>query len=99
MTPTEKERAAVVAKGLTPLQISALTDCCERGSTRTNDSGLVDTLLSGMCTNLDEDIYNGWLVTWHHNHPRAADDHYISRYEPTALGLAVRQILQEQNNG
>jgi hypothetical protein len=87
---------ATIAAGLTPLQASALEDCCARGSTRTSDGGLVDTLLSGLCSKLDEGTYNGWLVTWHHNHPRAPDDHYISRYEPTPLGLAVRAHLEKQ---
>lgn len=83
------DKVEQIARGLTPLQAGALSDCCKRGSTRTSDSGLVDTLLSGMCSNLDEDIFNGWLITWHHNHPRAPDDHYISRYEPTPLGAIV----------
>ena len=78
-----------IAASLTPLQRSALRDCCERGSTRTNDGGLVDTLLSGLCSNSAEQVWNGWLVEWTHNHPRPADDHYISRYTPTALGVAV----------
>jgi hypothetical protein len=78
-----------IAANLTPLQISTLRDCCERGSTRTNDGGLIDTLLSGMCSNTAEGVFNGWLIEWSHNHPRPADDHYINRYSPTQLGRAV----------
>ena len=94
LTPEQIEQ---VARGLTPLQISALRDCCERGSTRTNDSGLVDTLLSGIAC-APGSCENGWLVKWFHNHPRSYDDPYISRYEPTPLGLAVNQWLKENSH-
>jgi len=89
MTPEQ------IAAGLTPLQTDALRRCCERGSTRCNDGGLVDDLLSGMCSNTTEGIMNGWLVQWAMN-PTSREDGYISRYTPTPLGLAVRAILMKE---
>jgi hypothetical protein len=70
---------------LTPLEISALEDCVTRGSTRTNDGGLIDTLLSGLCSNSALGINNGWLVKWEAN-PTYREDGYISRYVPTEAG-------------
>ena len=82
-----------IAAGLSPLQASALDDCCRRGSTRTNDGGVVDALLSGLCSRLSDGISNGWLVRWDMN-PSSREDGYINRYSPTPLGLAVRAVLQ-----
>jgi hypothetical protein len=72
---------------LTPLQLAALKDCVERGSTRTNE-GLVDTLLSGLCSKMDEHIFNGWLVSWEMN-PGYKQDGYMNRYTPTDRGREV----------
>ncbi len=85
-----------IAKGLTPLQADALERCCARGSTRCNDGGLVDDLLSGLCTSPDRTILNGWLVKWAMN-PTSREDGYISRYTPTDLGQAVRAIIERDS--
>lgn len=90
--PTPEEIAGM----LTPLQRDALAKCCERGSTRGNDGGLVDDLLSGLCSNTSQGISNGWLVRWSMN-PESRTDGYINLYTPTPLGLAVRDILKEQS--
>jgi hypothetical protein len=70
---------------LTPLELSALADCVKRGSTRTNEDGLVDTLLSGLCSkpSLDDPF-----VRWSMN-PNSRTDGYISLYTPTDLGRAA----------
>lgn len=81
-----------IAAVLTPWQRKVLIDCCDRGSTRANDGGLVDDLLSGLCSKSDEVITNGWLVRWDMN-PESRTDGYISRYTPTPLGIAVRDVL------
>ena len=89
MTPAE------IAKGLTPLQADVLRRCCDRGSTRTNEPGLVDDLLSGLCSNLDEGITNGWLVEWESN-PGYREDGYVNRYKITELGkLVAAEALAE----
>jgi hypothetical protein len=84
--------ANAIASELTPLEADALIRCCERGSTRTNDSGLVDTLLSGLCGKVSEGITNGWLVEWSMN-PGFREDAYSNLYKPTGLGKAVGAIL------
>lgn len=86
-----------VAAGLTPLKASALIDCCSRGSTRANDGELVDDLLSSLCSNPAEGIFNGWLVTWSMN-PASREDGYISLYTPTPLGQSVATILKGQTD-
>lgn len=82
------EAAKTIAAALTPLQASALSNCCTRGSTRGNDGGLYDDLLSGLCSKTDEGITNGWLVKWEQN-PDSRVDGYINKYVPTPLGVAV----------
>ncbi len=83
-----------IAAGLSPLQAAALLNCCERGSTRGNDGGLYDDLLSGLCSNTAEGINNGWLVEWRPNPDRQTDG-YWNLYVPTPLGEAVAAILKE----
>ncbi len=83
---------AEIARGLTPLSRDALGICCQRGSTRTNDGGLVDDLLSVMCSNVAEGVNNGWLLTWQMN-PDSRRDGYINLYVPTERGLAVHSYL------
>jgi hypothetical protein len=84
-----------IARTLTPLEADALARCCMRGSTRTNETGLVDSLLSGMCSNLAAGITNGWLVEWKQNAGYRSDG-YINLYIPTALGLAVNSARAAQ---
>lgn len=70
--------------GVTPLELAALRRCVERGSTRTNDSGMVDCLLSGLCSKPAD----GPLVAWRVN-PNSWIDGYINLYEPTEAGRRV----------
>jgi hypothetical protein len=93
-TPNPREIEAL-AERLTPLQASVLKDCCKRGSTRANDGGLVDDLLSGLCST--EGIKNGWLVTWSMN-PKSREDGYMSLYTPTPCGLAVIAHLERTSS-
>lgn len=83
-----------IAAEMPPLSKSALVNCCARGSTRTNDGGMVDDLLSGMCSNTAEGVMNGWLVTWSMN-PESRRDGYINLYTPTPLGFAVYAKITE----
>lgn len=85
-----------IAAGLTPLQIDALRDCARRGGTRSNDGGVVDDLLSGLCSNTAEGVYNGWLVEWSMN-PTSREDGYISLYKPTLRGRQVLAHLEQSN--
>lgn len=87
--------AKEIAAALTPLQADALRMCCLRGSTRGNDGGLVDDVISGLCSKSDEGIVNGWLVTWSQN-PDSWHDGYINKYAPTPLGVEVNAIRQGQ---
>lgn len=68
---------------LTPLELSALRDCAERGGTRCNDGGMVDTLLSGLCSPKKGGGFA--LVSWRMN-PTSRTDGYISLYEVTQAG-------------
>ncbi|MDR7232256.1 hypothetical protein J2X45_003362 [Caulobacter sp. BE264] len=70
--------------GVTPLELDALRRCVERGSTRTNDGGMTDCLLSGLCSKPAD----GPLVAWRVN-PNSWIDGYISLYEPTEAGRRV----------
>lgn len=77
---------------LTPLELSALRDCVERGSTRCNDGGLVDTLLSGLCSRPSlDDPYVKWDIN-----PKSREDGYISLYTPTGLGIAALKSADRQ---
>lgn len=79
-----------LAGALTPLQITYLRDCVDRGSTRTSDEGLADTILSGLCSHPSlEDS----LVRWQMN-PNFRFDGYINLYEPTSLGLLVISYIK-----
>lgn len=69
---------------LTPHELDALRCCVERGGTRCNDAGLVDTLLSGLCSKPE----GGPYVRWQMN-PTSRDDGYISLYMPTDAGRAA----------
>jgi hypothetical protein len=80
---------------LSPLQLDALHDCVKRGSTRTNDGGLVDDLLSALCSNTEIGISNGWLVRWDMN-PGFRQDGYTSIYTPTELGREACQRLASE---
>jgi hypothetical protein len=77
-----------MSEELTPMERAALSDCVERGSTRCNDGGMVDTLLSILCSK--PSLENSY-VKWRMN-PNSRQDGYISLYEPTELG---RQALTE----
>lgn len=77
-----------IAQGLTPLQKDALAACCMQGSVRTNDGGIIDTLLSGLCSNTAKGINNGWLIEWSMN-PACRLDGYLNLYKPTSFGLDV----------
>lgn len=76
---------------LTPLERDALQRCADRGGTRCNDGGIVDTLLSRLCS---------WppsapLVKWQMN-PTSRQDGYISLYTATEAG---RQALKAPSHG
>ena len=70
---------------LTPLETAALKNCVERGSTRTSDAGLVDCLLSGLCSKPSTEAP---YVRWSMN-PTSRTDGYVSLYTPTDLGRAL----------
>lgn len=69
---------------LTPWELQALADCVDRGSTRCNDGGIYDTLLSILCSKPKAEPLVGWRVN-----PNRRTDGYISLYEPTAAGRAA----------
>lgn len=73
-----------MAYELTPLELDALRDCAKRGGTRCNDGGMVDTLLSGLCSKPKD----APLVKWRRN-PNSRADGWINLYELTDAGLAA----------
>lgn len=87
MTQPDSPRGEVK---LTPLQITYLTACVERGSTRTNDGGMADTILSGLCSTAPP------LVSWRVN-PNSRADGYISLYEPTDAGRAALKATERSD--
>lgn len=65
---------------LTPLQIGALEQCeALGGAVRCNDGGVLDTMLSGLCST------DPPMVTWQMN-PASRIDGYISLYTITEAG-------------
>lgn len=91
----DSEDPREIAAALSPLAMAVLVDCCDRGSTRANDGGTVDDLLSMMCSHTARGISNGWLVRWDMN-PASRTDGYISIYTPTELGRGVAAIAKEK---
>lgn len=73
-----------MAYELPPLFLDVLRKCVARGSTRTSDGTLSDTVLSNLCSQPEGNPY----VTWRMN-PNSRFDGWINLYEPTAAGRAA----------
>lgn len=78
-----------MAEEITPLELDVLTKCVERGSTRTSDGTISDTLLSVLCSKPKD----APLVKWRQN-PNSLKDGWINLYEPTEAGIAAVKAAQ-----
>lgn len=76
---------------LTPLELDILSKCIARGGTRTNDDGISDAILSGLCSKPVNAPYVSWRIN-----PDSRKDGYINLYEPTEAGRAAVQAALSQ---
>lgn len=81
---------AEIAASLTPLERGYFADMCKRGSTRTDEGGLADTILSGLCSKPSMD---GAIVRWEMNRDERARK-WPNKYLPTELGLEVYATME-----
>lgn len=74
---------------LTPLELDVLSKCVERGSTRTSDGTISDTILSVLCSKPKDAPYVSWRMN-----PNSSKDGWINLYEPTEAGRAALALAR-----
>lgn len=93
MHSSTEEQVAIVAS-FTPLERSYFQDLCERGWTRTDEGGLGDTILSGLCSKPSSERA---VVSWEMNQDERSYE-WSNKYLPTAFGLEVYSFMKGSQN-